>query len=107
MRSYCAGHPPAPHSFPTRRSSDLIPDEKWGEVPAAYVLLREGAALTQEAIIAHCEKRLPRFKRPRLVKFVDDLDRKSTRLNSSHVRISYAVFCLKQKSCAVPARCVP
>src|SRR3989442_3918274 len=25
------------------------------------------------------------------------LDRKSTRLNSSHVRISYAVFCLKQK----------
>src|SRR5436305_10904636 len=25
-------------------------------------------------------------------------DRKSTRLNSSHVRISYAVFCLKQKS---------
>src|SRR5690606_41540690 len=27
--------------------------------------------------------------------FVDDLDRKSTRLNSSHVKISYAVFCLK------------
>src|SRR5690554_2874597 len=28
---------------------------------------------------------------------IDDLDRKSTRLNSSHVRISYAVFCLKKK----------
>src|SRR5438067_8833069 len=28
---------------------------------------------------------------------VDDLDRKSTRLNSSHVSISYAVFCLKKK----------
>src|SRR5690554_7025689 len=27
----------------------------------------------------------------------DDEDRKSTRLNSSHVRISYAVFCLKKK----------
>src|SRR5436305_12043083 len=27
-----------------------------------------------------------------------DLDRKSTRLNSSHVRISYAVFCLKKKT---------
>src|SRR5690606_39569047 len=26
-----------------------------------------------------------------------DLDRKSTRLNSSHVKISYAVFCLKKK----------
>src|SRR5439155_26614542 len=28
----------------------------------------------------------------------DDLDRKSTRLNSSHVAISYAVFCLKKKN---------
>src|SRR5690554_7639145 len=27
-----------------------------------------------------------------------DIDRKSTRLNSSHVRISYAVFCLKKKN---------
>src|SRR3989442_6696852 len=27
------------------------------------------------------------------------LDRKSTRLNSSHVRISYAVFCLKKNNC--------
>src|SRR5690625_411784 len=30
-------------------------------------------------------------------KIVDVLDRKSTRLNSSHVAISYAVFCLKKK----------
>src|SRR5690625_6721627 len=29
--------------------------------------------------------------------YPDDLDRKSTRLNSSHVAISYAVFCLKKK----------
>src|SRR5438874_4868117 len=29
---------------------------------------------------------------------VKDLDRKSTRLNSSHVEISYAVFCLKKKN---------
>src|SRR5688572_32329189 len=28
----------------------------------------------------------------------DELDRKSTRLNSSHSQISYAVFCLKKKS---------
>src|SRR5207249_6622323 len=32
-----------------------------------------------------------------------DLDRKSTRLNSSHVSISYAVFCLKKKT---PKRCL-
>src|SRR5690606_39381639 len=30
----------------------------------------------------------------------DELDRKSTRLNSSHVKISYAVFCLKKKTIA-------
>src|SRR2546430_9774150 len=29
--------------------------------------------------------------------FIDELDRKSTRLNSSHSQISYAVFCLKKK----------
>src|SRR5690554_5397474 len=33
-----------------------------------------------------------------LLKKVELLDRKSTRLNSSHVRISYAVFCLKKKN---------
>src|SRR5690554_7998938 len=32
-----------------------------------------------------------------------EVDRKSTRLNSSHVRISYAVFCLKKKSCRAGA----
>src|SRR3989442_4270961 len=31
-----------------------------------------------------------------------DRDRKSTRLNSSHVRISYAVFCLKKKKLPTP-----
>src|SRR2546430_11820335 len=33
----------------------------------------------------------------RLVREVRELDRKSTRLNSSHSQISYAVFCLKKK----------
>src|SRR3712207_7674974 len=34
----------------------------------------------------------------------ESLDRKSTRLNSSHANISYAVFCLKKKKCLVRAR---
>src|SRR5690554_7348067 len=33
----------------------------------------------------------------RVRRVVAEIDRKSTRLNSSHVRISYAVFCLKKK----------
>src|SRR5690606_41695250 len=35
--------------------------------------------------------------RQRLATGAGELDRKSTRLNSSHVKISYAVFCLKKK----------
>src|SRR5256885_7120478 len=34
-------------------------------------------------------------------------DRKSTRLNSSHLVISYAVFCLKKKKCAIDSTTVP
>src|SRR5690554_7630819 len=37
------------------------------------------------------------FRKSRQISAGDHLDRKSTRLNSSHVRISYAVFCLKKK----------
>src|SRR5690554_7773030 len=33
-----------------------------------------------------------------VLKYLNKIDRKSTRLNSSHVRISYAVFCLKKKN---------
>jgi acyl-CoA synthetase (AMP-forming)/AMP-acid ligase II len=49
-----------------------IPDDKWGEVPAAYVHLHAGSEATEEDLVAHCADRLARFKRPRLVKFVED-----------------------------------
>ena len=49
-----------------------VPDDKWGEVPAAYVLLKPGAALDPEAVIARCQRQLAEFKRPRLVKIVED-----------------------------------
>src|SRR5690606_32697435 len=49
-----------------------IPDEKWGEVPAAYIKLHRAGSLSEADIVAHCERRLARFKRPRLIKFVDD-----------------------------------
>src|SRR3989442_7726193 len=38
-----------------------------------------------------------RAERRRRIESLRHIDRKSTRLNSSHVRISYAVFCLKKK----------
>ena len=48
-----------------------IPDDKWGEIPIAYVLLKSGATLSEAQIVDHCAQRLARFKRPRQVKFVD------------------------------------
>jgi acyl-CoA synthetase (AMP-forming)/AMP-acid ligase II len=49
-----------------------IPDDTFGEVPAAYIALKAGAQTTVDEITAHCERRLARFKRPRLIKFVTD-----------------------------------
>jgi acyl-CoA synthetase (AMP-forming)/AMP-acid ligase II len=49
-----------------------IPDDTWGEVPAAHVKLKPGMRPTEEEIVQFVAERLARFKRPRLVKFVDD-----------------------------------
>ena len=49
-----------------------IPDDKFGEVPAAYIQLKPGASLTEADVVARCEQRLARLKRPRLVKFVEN-----------------------------------
>src|SRR5690606_39489908 len=94
------------HSFPTRRSSDL-PTLRERDPPPARV--RGGAAAGERervrgrarggvgphlraaavgggelmALVSHATREIT--------------DRKSTRLNSSHVKISYAVFCLKKK----------
>ncbi len=45
------------------------PDEKWGETPCAFVELKEGAAATEEEIIAHCRSLLAGFKCPKKVVF--------------------------------------
>jgi len=54
-----------------------MPDERWGEVPRAFVVLRPGARPTEEEIIEAVRSRLARFKAPRVVEFVEDLPRNS------------------------------
>ncbi|QKZ15949.1 AMP-binding protein [Streptomyces chartreusis] len=46
-----------------------VPDERWGEVPAAYVTLKDGAAATESEIVEHVRSRLARFKAPKSVMF--------------------------------------
>src|SRR5205814_2901247 len=103
---YSPAHPRDLHSFPTRRSSDLASSRL---TPLRFaVWLR---------LTTH-QSRSPRGRQSRpmsgagrsvLRTFTPSLpsltalsqaslpDRKSTRLNSSHLGISYAVFCLKKK----------
>jgi len=45
------------------------PDEKWGEVPCAYIELREGVEVTEEDIIQHCREHMARFKVPKQIVF--------------------------------------
>src|SRR5699024_12265508 len=94
------------HSFPTRRSSDLIIADELNvqsrQILAAINLLDEGNTIPfiaryrkevtgglDDTQLRHFETRLSYLRE------LDDrrqTDRKSTRLNSSHVSISYAVF---------------
>jgi len=45
------------------------PDPKWGEVPCAFVELKQGAAASEADIIAFCREQLPGFKTPKAVVF--------------------------------------
>jgi fatty-acyl-CoA synthase len=52
-----------------------IPDERWGEVCLAFVVLRPGAGADEEELLAWCRERLARFKVPREVRFVSTIPR--------------------------------
>src|SRR5690606_42128594 len=73
------------HSFPTRRSSDL------GEGGAVHRFLHPETLGDSLGEGGFAGPQIPHEGQQ------NHLDRKSTRLNSSHVKISYAVFCLKKK----------
>ena len=45
------------------------PDEKWGEVPVAFVTPHPDAVVTEEDIISHVRQRLAHFKAPKSVVF--------------------------------------
>ena len=52
-----------------------VPDETWGEVPLAIVVLKKGQKATPEEIMEYCRQNLASFKRPRAVVFADSLPR--------------------------------
>src|SRR5205807_10297297 len=99
-------HHPHLHSFPTRRSSDLEIMQLHlyqMDKPLVFVLV----FLTCMALIGlgiailglayhHHRRHLEMVHHQHVTPAGPTIDRKSTRLNSSHLVISYAVFCLKK-----------
>ncbi|WP_033263023.1 acyl-CoA synthetase [Amycolatopsis vancoresmycina] len=55
-----------------------VPDERWGEAGAAFVVVRPGAELDEPAFRAHLEQHLARYKIPKHVQFTDALPRNAT-----------------------------
>src|SRR5207302_2224430 len=94
-----------PHSFPTRRSSDL----PYSDIPSLYDMYVQASVHQRPNERFGMEVFRNTANDPQAIPM--DLpvgpdyvigDRKSTRLNSSHVKISYAVFCLKKKKNRLP-----
>jgi fatty-acyl-CoA synthase len=48
-----------------------MPDEKWGEVPKAFVGLRPGETVTEQEIIDFCRERIAHYKCPKAVEFTE------------------------------------
>src|SRR5690606_10599136 len=74
------------------QNSNIIASRKKDENTPTKRDLRKGHNNNQGVEKIHSESSMED-----LLKLSNQLDRKSTRLNSSHVKISYAVFCLKKK----------
>jgi hypothetical protein len=47
------------------------PDERWGEIPVAFVVLKPGQKLSQEELCTFLQERIAKFKMPRAVEFVE------------------------------------
>src|SRR5207247_9355142 len=102
--SHCTREHRDLHSFPTRRSSDLPAQRvqeaaaalSSGDAEKALVLATGALAATNDPSASAAAQHIV---------IEAHLDRKSTRLNSSHEWISYAVFCLKKKNKITQEQC--
>jgi fatty-acyl-CoA synthase len=62
-----------------------VPDERWGETGRAFIVLKPGATLTAEAILAHCLARLAKFKVPARVVIATTIPRTASGKVQKHL----------------------
>lgn len=55
-----------------------VPDPKWGEAPAAFVVMKPGCHATEQELLQFCRERLATYKCPRSVDFLDSLPKGGT-----------------------------
>ena len=68
-----------------------VPHEKWGEVPKAIIVVRDGHEIAAEDIIAFLQNRLAKFKIPHAVEFVDDMPRTASgKIRKTELRERFA-----------------
>src|SRR5437879_8000211 len=84
-------------SFPTRRSSDLTQTRRSTSSSSESLSACSRVGTTPSMVFCAKVLAMKDLAQKTIDGVVPTLDRKSTRLNSSHRCISYAVFCLKKK----------
>src|SRR5437899_7445639 len=96
---------PDPRVFDGPVEEESIPPERPAECSAIVVARKFSARARIIKVVGRFEVAIPVIPKGRAVELIrpglahhHGLDRKSTRLNSSHLGISYAVFCLKKKT---------
>jgi len=62
-----------------------MPDPFWGEVPCAFIAIKQGQALDEEEVVRFCKANLAGFKCPKKVIFLDELPKTSTGKIQKHV----------------------
>src|SRR5690606_40230303 len=94
---YCFINDTAPTEIYTLSLHDALPIWHSSFAPRTDASRHRVRARTFPSARSRTPRRTAREARRRAVAVRTRADRKSTRLNSSHVKISYAVFCLKKK----------
>ncbi|MEZ5743056.1 MAG: AMP-binding protein [Sphingomonadaceae bacterium] len=63
-----------------------IPDERYAEVPAAFIELNDGKAVSEEDLVEHCRGQIANFKLPRCVRFVSEWPMSTSKIQKFKLR---------------------